>query len=250
MNFKTTRTGLGLVLTLLATTIHAETWQVGFLAEASRSPFIGDQKETTGLPLVSYINGRFSYIGGTVQYQLNSDDDSELYVAGQLRQRQYYAASKDFNEDLAIDGMQDRHAAFELGPGLKQLMPWGQVVVEGLVDVTGAHEGYELTARYSYPIQTGRWLIEPAIGVQLQSSGLVDYYHGVRDSEAQDDRPAYRGDRAINTLTALTVGYTVNTQLLVTAGMEQAVLDSSIADSPIVSEKRLQKAYLGLIYTF
>ena len=119
-----------------------------------------------------------------------------------------------------------------------------------MFDASRAHEGYELSASYSYPGRTGRWLIEPALGLQLQSSDLVDYYHGVMDSEARADLPAYRGDVAVNTLASLMVGYTINAHLLAMGGVEQILLDSSITDSPIVEEKQVRKVYLGLIYTF
>jgi outer membrane protein len=250
MSYKTTHAGLGLVLTLVTTTINAETWQLGILAENSRSPFIGDRRETNNLPLVNYIGDRFSYIGGKVQYELSSGRGSDTYLVAQMRPRQYYSASLDFDEDPGIEGMKDRHPAFELGLGFKNQTAWGQYVLEGLFDVTGAHQGFELTAKYSYPKQTGSWSIEPAAGLQLQSSDLVDYYHGVSDAEAQTDRPAYQGDQAINTLVSLSVAYTINARLLAIAGMEQIALDTSISDSPIVDEKQVRKVYLGLIYTF
>lgn len=250
MKDKTTCLGIALVLTLFATTIHAETWQVGILAENSRSPFLGSRRETNSLPEISYIGDRFSYAGGKVQYGLSSGEDNHTYVVGQLRQRQFYSANTDFDEDLGIEGMKDRDPTFELGLGLQNHESWGQYVFESIFDVAGVHEGYELSVKYSYPKKAGRWLIEPAIGLQLQSSDLVDYYHGVMDSETRVDRPAYRGHRAINTLTSLTVGYVINARLIAIAGMEQINLDRSISDSPIVDENRIRKVYTGLIYTF
>jgi MipA family protein len=249
MNYRTTRVGLSLML-FLTTTIHAGTWQVGVLAENSRSPFLDDQEETNVLPEVSYSGEKFSYSGGKFKYGLSSGEGSDTYLVGQIRQRQFYSASTDFNDDLGIEGMKDRDPAFELGLGLKKHAAWGQYVVEGTFDVTGAHEGYELSATYSYPKQSGPWIIEPAIGLQLQSSELVDYYHGVLDSEARVDRPAYRGDQAINKLASVTVGYFINPRLLAIAGMKQIALDTSITDSPIVEENQVRKLYLGLIYTF
>ncbi len=249
MNYKTTLAGLNLLL-ILSTTIHADTWQVGMLAENSRSPFPGGQRETKVLPEVTYIGDRFSYSGGKPEYRLVSGEASETFITGQIRRRQFYSASLDSSDDLNIKGMEDRNPAFEVGLGLKSHTASGQYVLEGLIDVTNAHEGFELTAKYSYPKQSGRWLIEPAIGLQVQSADLVDYYHGVRVSEVQDGRPAYRGDQAINTLTSLIVGYAINAQLLAIAGMEQILLDTSITDSPIVSKKQVRKIYLGIIYNF
>lgn len=245
MNNTTNRAMLSLLL-VLSTTIHAETWQIGVLAENSRSPFIGDLKETNTLPSVNYIGDKFSYIGGKIEYRLGSGEDSPHYIVGQIRQRQFYSAS----QDSAIEGMEDRDTAFELGLGMRNHTAWGQLVLEGLLDVSNTHEGYELSAKYSYPKQMGGWFIEPAIGVQLQSSALVDYYHGVMDAEAQVERSAYKGDQAINRVASLVVGYTFNARLIALVGMEQIALDTSITNSPIVAEKQIQKVFAGFIYTF
>ncbi len=250
MRIKTTLAGIGLALTLNATITQAGTWQIGILAENSKSPFTEHQRETNGLPVISYIGENFSYAGGRIEYALTSNIGTETYLVGQSRQQQFYTSSLDLDRDLGIEGMKNRDSAIELGLGLKKKTTWGQYVLEATFDVIGAHEGYELTAKYSYPKQIGRWLIEPAIGLQLQSSDLVNYYHGVMDSEARVDRPTYEGDQAVNTLTSVMVAYTINTQLLAIIGMEQTMLDTSITDSPIVEEKQTRKGYIGFMYTF
>ena len=175
MKHKMRHAGLGLVLTLLTTTIHAETWQVGILAENSRSPFLGDRRETNGLPELGYIGERFSYVGGKLEYKLGSGQGTETYLAGQIRQRQFYSADMEFNDDLGIEGMEDRDPAFELGLGFNRQSTWGQYVLEAVFDAMNVHEGYELLLKYSYPKRMGHWLIEPAAGLQLQSDELVDY---------------------------------------------------------------------------
>lgn len=250
MNYKTTRPLLGLIVTLLAGSIHAATWQLGLPAETSRSPFIGAREETSVLPMVNYIGERFSYLGGKLQYGLTTGRGGDIYALGQLRPRQFYSASPALGDDLRIDGMKDRKPAFELGLGIERQTPFGKYVLEGYVDATATHQGYELTASYAYPRQIGRWLIEPSLGLQLQSANLVDYYHGVMESEAVDGRPGYTAGEAINTRASLMVGYTINTRLLAIGGMEQLNLDDSISDSPIISERQIRKVYLGLLYTF
>ena len=249
MTSKTICSGLGLLLAVLTTTLQAGTWQTGILTENSRSPFIGDENETSSIP-INYIGERFSFVGGKIQYGLISAEKSETYLISQIRQHQFYSASLDAGDEPGIEGMQHRDSAFELGSGLKIQTTRGQYVLEGLMDIAAVHDGFELTARYSYPKQFGRWLIEPAIGVQLQSSNLTNYYHGVRDSEAQLDRPSYKAGQAINRIAALTVGYQVNARLHALAGMEQIELDKTITDSPIVSMNHVRKVFLGLIYTF
>ena len=164
MNCKTNFAQLGFLFIFLVSTIHAETWQVGVFAENSRSPFLGDKRETNGVPAISYIGDRFSYIGGKAEYALTPEKSRNTYLVGQIRQRQFYSANMGSDNDLGIDGMQDRDSAFELGLGLKHQATWGQYIVEGLFDVTNTHKGSELTVNYSYPKQMRRWLLEPAIG--------------------------------------------------------------------------------------
>lgn len=244
-----THLGLALILTFLAARLHAETWQFGVVAENSRSPFIGDQRETNALPGVTYIGDRFSYSGGEIQYRIHSGTGFVTRVVGQVRQRQFYSANGIFDDDLEIDGMDDRDTAFELGLNLNLRTTMGQIDLKVLFDMTNTHEGHELTAKYSYPIQIGRWMVEPAFGLQLQSDKLVDYYHGVLNSEAQFDRPAYEGDQSHNTMASLVVGYALSQHILAVAGMAQIGLDTNISDSPIVSEKSVQKVYVGFIYS-
>ncbi len=249
MNNKTHNAWLSLLL-IITTSVEAATWQLGVLADYSQPPFVGDKRVTNILPMVNYMDDRFSFVGGEFQYKLSTGSVAETYILGKMRSRNFYSTSLKVNDDLNIEGMKDRNSAFELGLGLNNQTPWGKYVLQGVMDVNNSHKGYELSAKYSYPKQSGKWLIEPSIGLQLQSADLVDYYHGVLVSEAQAGRPAYRGSQAINTLTSLTVGDSINAQLLALAGIEQLMLDSSITDSPIVAEKQIRKIYLGLIYTF
>ncbi len=249
MNYLTSHARLGLILTLMTTNLYAETWQIGLYAENSRAPFVGEEREITPVPEFIYIGEKLSYIGGEVQYKVFSANGMDSYVIGQMRHRQFYTASLGFKDDLDIDGMEDRDSAFELGLGVNYQANWGQFVFEGLYDVTNTHKGYELSATYSYPKQMGAWLIEPAIGVQYQSSNLIGYYHGVMADEAQAGRPAYTAGQAVNVLTSLTLGYTISEHLLAVGGVEQLTLNDSITDSPIVDQDQVRKVFLGLIYT-
>ncbi len=241
---------LSLLLATLASTVQAQGWQFGVQTEYSRSPFIEDSRDTHTLPTVAYFGEKLVFDGGKLLYALGQRMGKGIYLAGSLRPRQYYSADIDFEDDLGLAGMQDRDPALELGLGWETGTSPGSWSVEGLFDVSGAHEGYELTVGYRYPISIGPWLLEPALGLQLQSADLVDYYHGVRASEARVDRPAYEGKQAANLVAALTVGYALDARLFVFAGLEQVTLDSGITDSPVVDQTESRKFLLGLSYGF
>lgn len=250
MNFKTFNSLVISILCIYSTALNADIWQIGVVTENSRSPFVAEQRESKPLPIVNYIGDRFSFVNGKLEYQLTSSDTVEISLIGQIRSRQFYTASIDTKDDLNIEGMRNRNSALEMGLALNSHNQWGQYVLESMFDISGTHQGFELSAKYSYPIHNGRWLIEPAIGLQLQSSDLVSYYHGVNIDETNLERPAYNGDQAINLQSSLLVGYTLNRQLLAIASIEQTELDKGITDSPVVTEQRVRKIYVGVIYTF
>ena len=238
------------LLTVFSANLLAETWQLGIVAENSQSPFLNDVRETRAIPIINYQGERFSYINGSLRYQLSQTDTQEISLIAQTRSPQFYISGFDTNDDLMIEGLHDRKTAFELGLRLKSQNSWGSYELEGLSDISGTHGGFQLTASYSYPKQSGRWLVEPAIAIQLQSNELVDYYHGVDPDESQTGRPAYTPRQAINIQPSLMLGYAINPQLLSIFRLEQTELDPTISDSPIVAESRVRKIYLGLIYTF
>lgn len=185
-----------------------------------------------------------------MSYLLTSINEGELALLGQYRQQQYYTTRLDQNSGPVIEGMKKRGSAFESGLGYKQTSDWGKIELESYFDISGVHKGYEINLGYSYPKQTGRWLIEPGVGVQYQDARLVDYYHGVRLSESQADRQEYRGQQSLNNITSLTLGYYLYERWLAVALIERLGLDKGITDSPIIEKNQLLKSYLGFVYTF
>ncbi len=250
MNLKTIYKVLPGLLTIVSANLLAETWQLGMVAENSQSPFLNEERKTRALPIINYQGERFSYINGRIQYQLSQTNTKEICVVAQNRSAQFYISGFDAIDDLMIEGLHDRKTAFELGLSLKSQNSWGSYELEGLSDISGTHGGFHLTASYSYPKRSGRWLIEPSIAIQLQSKELVDYYHGVDPDESQTGRPAYTAHQAINIQPSLMLGYALNPQLLSILRFEQTALDRTISDSPIVAESHVRKIYLGFIYTF
>jgi|GEM_PF-1210368 len=241
---------LSLLALFSVPTVQAETWQLGLLMESSRSPFVTERKEISPVPMINYIGDRFSYVAGKFQYALSRSDGIQIGLVAQLRSRQFYSASLDANNSPAFAGMQDRDPAFEGGLGFSSQGAWGKLEFDSLIDVTATHEGFELSARYSYPVVAGRWTFEPTLGVQFQSADLVDYYHGVRASEAVAGRPAFEADAGTNFQASLMTGYRINPRLLAIAVIEQSKLDNSISDSPIVASDQVRKLYAGLVYSF
>jgi outer membrane protein len=119
-----------------------------------------------------------------------------------------------------------------------------------LGDLTGTHEGFELSASYEIPYQIGRRTMGLAIGLNWRSKELVDYYYGVRAGEARNGRPTYAGRSATNASVGLTVDYKLNDHWHVLGGSEYVRLGDGITASPIIARNYEASVFSALLYRF
>ena len=68
-----------------------------------------------------------------------------------------------------------RDYAVELGLEILLDGEWGQATVRAFHDVSNTHEGYEVSADYSYRWTRGRFSIAPSVAVAYKSAALSDY---------------------------------------------------------------------------
>lgn len=119
-----------------------------------------------------------------------------------------------------------------------------------LGDLTGTHEGYELSAAYQFPYQAGRWTLVPTLGLNWRSKKLVDYYYGVRVGEARDGRPGYSGRSTTNVFAGLTLDYELTSHLHILGGAQSTYLGNGIRMSPIVERNYEANVFSALLYRF
>ena len=91
-----------------------------------------------------------------------------------------------------LEGMADRSLSMDGGVELVYRGRFGGVRLAALSDVLGKSEGQELSllAVTGAPLGKGR-LVLGGFGPRWISANRVDYYYGVRPSEALPNRPAY-----------------------------------------------------------
>lgn len=141
---------------------------------------------------------------------------------------------------LAVDGGLEMIVADE----------WGDFQLQVLTDISNTHNGVEVWASYAYPWKDRNWNITPSLGINWKSSHLLGYYYGVRDSEADFFRPAYKASSGFNTFARLSISYRINDNWGVTGIAEYETLSRSIRRSPIVDQDGITTLFIGLMYNF
>lgn len=224
---------------------HAGQWGLGLGVASQGQPQRGSESQVFVLPFPSYQGERLSLDFGNVRYALSRSDRFRFAVEGQIRFDGY-----DPTESPALAGLEERDATLDAGFSLTSTRAWGVASLKAVGDVLGVHEGFEVSASYEYPMQLGSWVVSPSIGVSWLSEELVDYYYGVRTSEAMPDRPAYFGDSAINASAGVNAVYRLGTNWDLLAGMQYVRFSGEITDSPIIADDHQIVTYSAMVYRF
>ena len=234
-----------IALSLIPTDCYAGEWGLGIGIAAQRPPQKGTDTQVVALPFPSYEGERLSLGFGSIGYALANTERFRFAVEGQLRFDGY-----DPDDSQALAGLEERDVTLDAGFSITAIDEWGIATIKVMGDALGVHKGYEISASYQYPMQFNRWTVVPSIGVNLPSAELVEYYYGVKLTEATADRPAYSGKSVVNATVGLNAMYKLADHWEVIGGAEYTRLGDGITDSPIIAIDNEVIAYTALVYRF
>ncbi|OLQ77747.1 hypothetical protein BIT28_05285 [Photobacterium proteolyticum] len=190
------------------------------------------QDKTTAVVLNGGYHGEdFNIDLGGINYRfIGTDNDlvnmSAYFTAG--------GTGYDADDADVLKGMKDRKMSGDLGLNADFHLGLGTVSTFLQHDVTGAYKGFIGGAKYFHVMNLGVADFVPFAGVSYLSKDFVDYYYGVKASEATSTRKAYKGDSDF----AFNVGYKlvvpVTDSIDITQSTAYTRLGSKISDSPIV----------------
>ena len=109
--------------------------------------------------------------------------------------------------------------------------------VSALYEVTGRHKGYEMRAAVSAPLVQSKQSLAINAGVTWKSAATVDYYYGVQD--------LYNPDSALSPFIKLSYALPLSERWTLVAFLHYEYLDSSIVDSPIVTDHEVVTGFAG-----
>ena len=126
--------------------------------------------------------------------------------------------------------------SMDLGLGYEHARNDWKFELSSLHDVLDRSNGTEVSAGLSRVFRRGQLYIEPSIGFSYLDSRHVDYYYGVRASEATSFRPRFEGDDAVNANLGIAVTTPAFFNGLTRFGFKHTWFDSDISDSPLTDE--------------
>ncbi|OAD21750.1 MltA-interacting MipA [Candidatus Thiomargarita nelsonii] len=156
------------------------------------------------------------------------------------------------DENSFFDGMEDRDLSLDGGIAAS----WRQGTVEfkfsAVTDLLNKSSGKEITASLAktYILTRQMTLLTPSIGLKWQNDNFVNYYYGVKDSEARANRPAYTGKATVNYIVAVNATYSLTKRSTLFADIEYERFGDDIYDSPLVDKDQIFSVFLGYGWQF
>jgi outer membrane protein len=144
----------------------------------------------------------------------------------------------------------DRDYAIEMGLEMLFGGEWGQASLRGFHDVSDTHEGFEISADYSYRWTRGRFSLSPTIGLAYKSDDLSNYYWGVSPKEAGQTLQPYQADGGIDWEVGVRTSYYLSKSVRLAISADYERLHDSVATSPIVAEDHVIGYFAGVAWQF
>jgi outer membrane protein len=218
---------------------------LGLGAVVSPRPFIGTNAEVFPIPMLGIRYKSFFFEGTRLGFRGRPAEHFEASV---------FAAARfdgvDPDDSPALTGMEERDLSVDLGLRLAGVWDHFEVDLIGTQDLLDRSGGQDAELGLAFPFSAGSWRLKPRVSGRWLSDDVVDYYYGVRPSEARPGRAAYAGRDTWNLKAEMSFTRPFNNgwTLLFKADWER--LGSEIADSPIVNENDSLGGFAAMVYTF
>ncbi|MFV0482154.1 MAG: MipA/OmpV family protein [Campylobacteraceae bacterium] len=233
-----------LLIALGSSTLFAQSTSVGVGVGIQNDIYKGADSKVVPLPIINYRNN-YLYINGaeigTFLYQ-----NSMLSLSATVKGRfDGYDDAKGY-----MSGMKDRKFSVEGGLRADLKTDFGNLKTGAYYDLLGRYDGYSAELEYSYPFNYERWGFAPFVGVEYLSGDLVEYYYGVKHSEARAGRAYYAGGNTVNLNTGINAYYILNDSFTLFGRFGATFFGDDIKKSHIVKEDYRVRGFVGISYKF
>jgi outer membrane protein len=213
-------------------------WQAGIAAVVSDSPYAGEGTRVIPIPLIGYEGERFYFRGITAGWRLVDKEWFELSAIAKLRLDGFDIDDLGQTE-LAANGLdhtklEDRDDGLDLGLAAEWNFAAGQIELEVLADVTDASGGQEVSLQYGYPLQVGKGMLTPGVGVKWQSKDLANYYYGTLDEEVARGVVDYKPGSVTIPHVGLNYLRPIGQRWAMIAMLDYSLLPDELSDSPLL----------------
>ncbi|QGL80176.1 hypothetical protein GPNADHDJ_01130 [Stenotrophomonas maltophilia] len=227
-------------------------WGLGLAVMSVQNAYKGTDRETKVLPMISYEN-RFVKLGGPnlelklPGIELSGSQRLNFGVTTQL----FDGAGYEAKDSPALAGMAERKSSIWVGAKMEWENDLADVKLEWLGDASGKSKGQRLALGLERKIMLSpRLMLIPQVGVEWVDKKYVNYYYGVRDSEATAGRSAYTGKATLNPEISLSGIYRFDRHHSMMLNVGVRSFGKEIKNSPIVGRSTENRVMLGYKYSF
>ncbi|WAJ70811.1 MipA/OmpV family protein [Catenovulum adriaticum] len=192
-----------------------------------REIYKGYKQRVVPLPLFGYQGDKLSVYGPFISYKLYQHNQVKVSALVAPRFEGFDESDSDY-----FEGMEERKFSMDAGLGVDYKPKGWHLSAKLRADVLSRSNGYEANFKVAKSYRYGPISFGPDIGLTYLDSHNVDYYYGVRASEATADRAFYQGQSALNK----SVGFSASSPMyggFVRAGINHTWYDDAITDSPL-----------------
>ena len=256
----------GLALTIFASTAafaqqppgkgdkpEGSTWGLGLAVMSAQKAYKGMDRETRALPMLSFENQYIKLGGPNLELKLPGWQLSDAHRLNFGIAVKLFGGSGgyDASDSPFLAGMSERKDGVWAGGKVEWENPLVDVKLELLGDASGNSKGQRVVLGVERKwMVSPQFMLVPQIGAEWMDRKYVDYFYGVRASEATAARPAYSGKATTSGVLNLTGIYRFDKHhsLMLNAGVR--TLGKGIKDSPIVDRTIENRVMLGYQYRF
>ena len=172
-------------------------------------------------------------------------DDWGFSLMAQPRPYGYEAGDSKF-----LEGMQTREDSWEGGLSLAGKNDLGFAEIIYAHDLLNSSNRSLVRAKVGSKLKNGKWTFIPTIMLFWFSKGFNDYYYGVTEEESTLSREEYHPNAGLNAAFETYINYQISPEWGILTNIRADYLNSTISNSPIVSDNYILSGMISLLYTF
>lgn len=230
---------------------HGSAWGLGLGAISTQKPYKGMDRDNKAVPILYYENEWLRVFGPGLELKLPEFDiDGSQRIEFSLLTK-FDGSGYKAKDSSFFTGMNKRKSGVWVGGKASWKNDLADLSAEWVTDAAGASKGSRFELALEKDFRFGHQvMLTPRLGASWLDKKYVDYYYGVRTSEATASRAAYLGKSTVNTELGLRAMYRFDRQNSVVLDLSVKALGKEIKNSPLVNRRQENQVFMGYLYRF
>ena len=155
------------------------------------------------------------------------------------------------SDSAVLTGMDERESTFEGGVAFSASFHDSKYIeIMLLTDLLDRHDSWLLRTEIGDEYKLGSFTFYPSLVVMYQSQEFLNYYYGVKKSEATALRPAYTTSDGLEIGVQTYISYPFSKHFSFLTNLRYDRISTTAKNSPIVKDNYIYSGLFSLMYSF